>query len=318
MPASSSSARATQGPDSIRIEAFLEMMLAARGASANTVEAYGRDLRDASECLGGALTLASADDIRAFLGGLARSGQSPSTAARKLSTLRHFFRFQFQSGERTDDPTSLVDTPRAQRDVPDVLTRAEMNRLLDACGTDTRLKCLVELLYGAGLRASELVSLPLGALPRRKAGVWEAQSLTLRGKGGRDRLCPLGRPALTALAAWLDERENHLPKEKEAARRAASFVFPSRGKSGHLTRRRLGQILDELAISSGISPEKVHPHALRHAYATHLLQGGADLRSVQTLLGHADIATTQIYTHVMTDELAELLETSHPLARSLP
>lgn len=318
MPESNSSIRAAPISDAHRIEAFLEMMLAARGASANTVQAYGRDLRDASECLRGNLTEASPDDIRKFLAFLSRSGLAPSTAARKLSTLRHFFRFQFQSGERADDPTSLIDAPRAQRDVPDVLTRTEMSRLLDACGSDSRLKCLVELLYGAGLRASELVSLPLGALPRRKAGVWEAQSLTLRGKGGRDRLCPLGRPALTALAAWLEERELHLPKERDAAKRAAHYVFPSRGKSGHLTRRRLGQMLDDLAISSGIPPAKVHPHALRHAFATHLLQGGADLRSVQTLLGHADIATTQIYTHVMTDELAELLETCHPLTRPLP
>ncbi|MEL6754036.1 MAG: tyrosine recombinase [Pseudomonadota bacterium] len=312
--ASNLSTSASQASDTRRIEAFLEMMLATRGASSNTIDAYSRDLVEASEFLGGELTAASGDDLRAFLTHLARQGKSPATAARKLSALRHFFKFEFQERQRSDDPTSLIEAPRTRRDVPDVLTREEMKRLIEGCGEDKRLICLVELLYGAGLRVSELVSLPFGALPRRKAGQWETQSLTVRGKGGRDRLCPLGAPALTALGAWLDVREQHMPKSAEGAKRAEPFVFPSRGKSGHLTRRRLGQMLHELAVSVGILPAKVHPHALRHAYATHLLQGGADLRSVQTLLGHADISTTQIYTHVMTAELAELLESSHPLA----
>lgn len=317
MPESASSIKQSSGQDALRIDAFLEMMLASQGAAANTIDAYCRDLCDASQYLSGALTRATPEDIRGFLRSIARSGLAPSTAARKLSTLRHFYKFEFQCGQRTDDPTALIDSPKAHRDVPDVLTRQDVSNLLQACGSDARLKCLVELLYGAGLRASEVVSLSLGSLPRRKGGNWETISLTLRGKGGRDRLCPLGTPALSALSDWLDHRETALPKQRDAAKRAAPYVFPSRGKGGHLTRRRLGQILDQLAISAGIPTERVYPHALRHAYATHLLQGGADLRSVQTLLGHSDISTTQIYTHVVTDELTELLETSHPLANAL-
>ena len=301
--------------DNRRIDAFLEMISAERGAALNTIDAYRRDLEDASLFLDGQLCLAEHDDLTGFLSSLSHNGMAASTSARKLSALRRFFRFLFEEGERRDDPTSLIDTPKTQRGVPDVLSREEMARLLDACGDDVRLSCLVELLYGTGLRASELCSLTLGALPRRKGNRWETRSITVRGKGGGDRICPLGAPALDAIEAWLNVRETTVPKSDAAKARSKGFLFPSRGKSGHLTRRRLGQMLDELAISAGISPSKVHPHALRHAYATHLLQGGADLRSVQTLLGHADIATTQIYTHVMTDELAELLEVAHPLAK---
>lgn len=301
--------------DAVRIEAFLEMISAERGAAVNTLDAYGRDLADASEFLAGDLVEAGSQGLRAYIQDLSRRGMAPATISRKRSALRRFFRFLFEEGCRTDDPTSQLDTPRTRRPVPDVLTREEMTGLIAACGEDRRLRCLVELLYGAGLRASELVALPLSALPRRRAGRWETHAITVRGKGGADRLCPLGPPALEALAAWLEVREESLPKAEPAARRAAPYVFPSRGKTGHLTRRRLGQLLDDLALTAGLPPERLHPHAMRHAYATHLLQGGADLRSVQTLLGHADIATTQIYTHVIADELAELLETTHPLAR---
>jgi len=178
-----------------------------------------------------------------------------------------------------------------------------------------RLRCLLELLYGAGLRVSELVSLKLGNLPRRKAGSWETREIIVRGKGGKDRLCPLGAPALDAISDWLEVREESLPKKTVQAKAAGTYLFPSRGKEGHLTRRRLGQMLDALSLKAGIKPSRVHPHALRHAYATHLLQGGADLRAVQTLLGHADISTTEIYTHVLTDELSRLLDTAHPLSR---
>ena len=301
--------------DSHRIDAFLEMISAERGAALNTIDAYRRDLEDASRFLAGRLCDAEHEDLSKFLSSLSKNGMATSTSARKLSALRRFFRFLFEEGERREDPTSLIDTPKTQRGVPDVLSREDMARLLDACGDDARLTCLVELLYGTGLRASELCSLPLGALPRRKGGRWETEAITVRGKGGADRICPLGKHALDAILTWLDVRKATLPKSEAAKARSKGFLFPSRGKSGHLTRRRLGQLLDELAIAAGISPSKVHPHALRHAYATHLLQGGADLRSVQTLLGHADIATTQIYTHVMTDELAELLEVAHPLAK---
>lgn len=301
--------------DRRRIEAFLEMLSAEAGAAPATLDAYARDLSDASEQLGGRLCQARGTDLATYFEGLASRGLAPSSAARRLSAVRRFFKFLFQEGDRADDPTAQLAAPRARRAVPDVLTREELSVLLDTCSGDLRLTCLVELAYGAGLRVSELVSLRLGELPRRRGGRWETRAITVRGKGGRERLCPLGAPALEALSAWLEVREETLPKTEAARKRAEPFVFPSRGGSGHLTRRRLGQMLDDLAVAAGIAPDKVHPHALRHAYATHLLQGGADLRSVQTLLGHADIATTQIYTHVLTDELAELLETAHPLAQ---
>jgi integrase/recombinase XerD len=295
--------------DTQRIGAFLEMMSAERGASPNTLDAYRRDLLDASEFCSGRLTRASAGQLSAWATDLAERGLAPASQARKLSALRRFFRFLFEEGDRKDDPTARLDGPSPSRDIPDVLSREEVTRLIEACGEDARLTCLVELLYGAGLRASELVSLTLGSLPRRKGGRWVTGDIIIRGKGGRERLCPLGRPALAALAHWLEERPSG-----DGKARAEDFVFPSRGASGHLTRRRLGQLLEQLALDAGLDPSRVHPHALRHAYATHLLAGGADLRSVQTLLGHADIATTQIYTHVLTDELQELLETAHPLA----
>ena len=300
--------------DRSRIGAFLEMMSAERGASPNTLDAYGRDLLDASEYCRLRLVSATSADLSGWLADLAARGMAPSTQARKLSAVRRFFRFLFQEGDRKDDPTARLDGPSPEREVPDVLSREEVSRLISACEDDKRLKCLVELLYGAGLRASELVTLRVGNLPRRKAGQWMSADIIIRGKGGKDRLCPLGRAALIALSEWLDVREGSLPDNPLMRSKAEGFVFPSRGKEGHLTRRRLGQMLEELAAKAGLRSERVYPHALRHAYATHLLQGGADLRVVQTLLGHADIATTQIYTHVLTDELAELLETAHPMA----
>lgn len=300
--------------DSTRIAAFLEMMSAERGASLNTLDAYRRDLSDASEFLGGSLVKAQSPDIAAYMADLKSRGMAPSTAARRLSAIKRFFRFLFEERDRKDNPTSHIDGPKTQRDVPDVLSREEMAHLLATCKEDVRLTCLVELLYGAGLRVSELVSLQMGALPRRKMLRWETREIIVRGKGGKERLCPLGEPALNAIKDWLAVREETMPKLEVARKRAQNFVFPSRGKDGHLTRRRLGQMLEQLSVKAGLDASRVHPHALRHAYATHLLQGGADLRSVQTLLGHADISTTQIYTHVMTDELAELLETAHPLA----
>ena len=296
--------------DMVRIEAFLEMMSAERGASPHTLDAYGRDLLDASGYLGGHLCASDGAGLSGWLQSLARDGLAASTQARKLSSLKRFFRFLFEEGDRKDDPTSRLEGPKAARDIPDVLSREEVTALLKACGDDARLICLLELLYGAGLRVSELVSLTLGSLPRRRNGRWETAEIIIRGKGGKERLCPLGAPALLALSEWLSERD-----DEKYGTGSAAFVFPSRGKSGHLTRRRLGQLLTQLAEDANIDPARVHPHALRHAYATHLLQGGADLRSVQTLLGHADISTTQIYTHVLTDELAELLETSHPMAQ---
>ena len=284
-------------------------MSAERGASPHTLDAYGRDLLEASAFLDGGLCAADGGDLSDWLQNLAKNGLAASTQARKLSSLKRFFRFLFEERDRKDDPTSRLDAPKVNRDVPDVLSREEVGALLRACADDPRLTCLMELLYGAGLRVSELVSLRLGDLPRRRLGLWETREMIVRGKGGKERMCPLGGPALLALRNWMEVRDTDKHGDGSGA-----FLFPSRGKSGHLTRRRLAQMLEGLALTVGIDPARVHPHALRHAYATHLLQGGADLRSVQTLLGHADIATTQIYTHVLTDELADLLETAHPLA----
>lgn len=300
--------------DTARIEAFLEMMSAERGASLHTLDAYGRDLLDASAYLSGGLVAASPNDLSDWMQSLGKQGFAASTQARKLSSLKRLFRFLFEEGDRKDDPTSRLEGPKVQRDIPDVLSREEMATILASCAEDIRLTCLIELLYGAGLRVSELVSLTMGSLPRKRFGRWDTREIIIRGKGGKERLCPLGAPALLALTNWLEVREDSLPEGSLARGRAEAYVFPSRGKSGYLSRRRLGQLLDTISLKVGLDPSRVHPHALRHAYATHLLQGGADLRSVQTLLGHADIATTQIYTHVLTDELAELLETSHPLA----
>lgn len=297
--------------DRTRIEAFLEMMSAVRAASQNTLEAYGRDLRDASVFMSGDLSGAVYGDISHWMTHLSNEGFATSTIARKVSALKCFFRFLYDEGDRKDNPMVKVDGPAPKANIPDVLSRGEVDKLFSACGDDIRLKCLLELLYGAGLRASELVSLSVGDLPRRRGGEWETTDIVVTGKGNKDRVCPLGKPALNALSVWLDYRNSRMEKIRGKAR---NYLFPSSGSSGHLTRRRLGQLLVKLADQAGIPSSRVHPHALRHAYATHLLQGGADLRSVQTLLGHSDISTTEIYTHVLSNELQELLETSHPLA----
>ncbi len=303
--------------DGRRIEAFLDTLRAERGAADNTIDAYRRDLEDASSFLRAnrtSLVEAGERDLSAFVRDLHERGMSAATVSRRLSALRRFFRFQLGDNERQDNPTSRLDGPAFRRDPPDVLSRDEVSRLIEAAQgpepSDLRTMCLVELLYGAGLRASECCDLPLSALPASGATV-----LIVRGKGDKERITPLGKPALGALKNYLAVREQFFPKS--AVRSTAQrFVFPSRGSSGRLTRRRLGQLLEELAMKAGITLERVTPHALRHAFATHLLSGGADLRAVQLLLGHADIATTQIYTHVVTDELRDLLEAAHPLARA--
>lgn len=303
--------------DTRRIEAFLDTLRAERGAADNTIDAYRRDLEDASEFLRAnrtSLVDAGERDLSAFVRDLHERGMSAATVSRRLSALRRFFRFQLGDNERQDNPTSRLDGPTMRREPPDVLSREEVSRLIDAAqGTepsDLRTMCLIELLYGAGLRASECCDLPLSALPAPTTTV-----LIVRGKGDKERITPLGKPALIALKNYMAVRETFLPKS--AIRSTAQrFVFPSRGAGGRLTRRRLGQILEDLAVKAGIAAERVTPHALRHAFATHLLSGGADLRAVQLLLGHADISTTQIYTHVVTDELRDLLEAAHPMARA--
>ena len=303
--------------DNRRIEAFLDTLRAERGAADNTIEAYRRDLEDASGFLRAnqtSLIDAGERDLSAFVRDLHERKMSPATVSRRLSALRRFFKFQIGDNERKDDPTSRLDGPTLRREPPDVLSREEVTRLIASAQgtepTDLRTICLIELLYGAGLRASECCDLPLSALPAPGSTV-----LIVRGKGDKERITPLGKPAMDALKAYLTVRETFLPKS--AIRSTAQrYVFPSRGAGGRITRRRLGQILEDLAVDAGINIERVTPHALRHAFATHLLSGGADLRAVQLLLGHADISTTQIYTHVVTDELRDLLEAAHPLARA--
>lgn len=297
------------------LERFLEMLAAERNAAANTRESYWRDLRDVGAFLAGrrrALHEADTESIRAYLARLSRAGMAPRTAARRLSALRQFFAFLAAEGVRPDDPTAGIDPPRRGRPLPKLLDASEVAALIEAARAregieGVRLTCILELLYGAGLRVSELVALPLSAVKR------DSRVVVVRGKGGRERMVPLGDPARAALAAYLDRRTAFLPKRRKGA--ASPWLFPSRGGSGHLTRRRLGQVLKELAAAAGLPPARVSPHVLRHAFASHLLEGGADLRSVQQMLGHADIATTQIYTHVAGERMKALVRDHHPLAK---
>jgi integrase/recombinase XerD len=291
-------------------DAFLEMMAVERAAARNTLTAYGKDLADAAAFLRARnrdLATASAEDIEAWFAGLGAAGLAPATAARRRSSIRQFYRFVLGEGWRTDDPSRRVEAPRKGRSLPKVLSRDEVERLIAAAaakdgGQGLRLSALVELTYASGMRVSEVMGLPLTALARDPA------YLIVKGK---ERLAPLNDAARTAVKAWLGVRKDFLPKGDAAN----PWLFPSRGKAGRLTPRRFSQLLEEAAIAAGIDPAKVSPHVLRHAFATHLLEGGADLRVVQTLLGHADIATTQIYTHVAGDRLAEVVKTKHPLAR---
>lgn len=304
---------APPAPASPHIEAFLEMLAAERGAARLTLAAYRGDLAAAARFLAGvALEAAATEDLRRYLAKLARDRLQPRTAARRLSALRQFYKFLITDGRRQDDPTAALDAPRLGRPLPKLVSETEAAALLAAAGAKAgpegaRLRCLLELLYGAGLRVSELVSLPLAAVRG------ERRFLVLRGKGEKERLVPLGERARAALALYLERRGAFLGKDE-----SSRFLFPSRGAAGHLTRRRCGQVLKELAIEAGIDPARLSPHVLRHAFASHLLDHGADLRSVQEMLGHADIATTQIYTHVAGERLHRLVREHHPLARKKP
>jgi integrase/recombinase XerD len=283
-------------------ERFLEMLAAERGAAANTLEAYRRDLAAARGILG---DLAGADGAAlASLGG-AWGDLAASSLARRCSALRQFYGFLVDEGLRQDDPSGSLPRPRTRRPLPRLLSHQEVEKFLALAEEEAsaerpgavRLLALVELLYGSGLRASELVSLPLLAVPR------DAPFLHVTGKGGQQRMVPVSTRARIALSRWVASRRGQ-----------SKFLFPSGGASGHLTRVRLFQLLRELALRAGLDPARVSPHVLRHAFATHLLEGGADLRVLQTLLGHADIATTQIYTHVDSARLIELVNARHPLA----
>ena len=297
-------------PLSREAEAFLEMLQAERGASRNTTTAYGTDLRDLGAFLArrkSRLVEADAEALRAYLKSLDYVGMTPRTVARRLSVIRQFYRFLLAERWREDDPASTLDSPRLGRPLPKVLSRAEVDRLIEASRRDDdlgRMATLLEILYAAGLRVSELVTLPLAAVER------DPSMLVVRGKGDKERLVPLSDPARKAIVAWLPMRAAGLA-EGETSR----FLFPSRGRTGHLTRQRFAQMLKEAALAAGIDPARVSPHVLRHAFASHLLEGGADLRSVQLMLGHADIATTQIYTHVLDEKLRSLVQDKHPLAR---
>jgi len=295
------------------IEAFLEMMSAERGAGVNTIDAYRRDLLDFAPHPKKGLMGASRDEIKSWLVHLSAGGLAASSQARRLSALRQFYGFLFAEEMRADNPTEAVDSPRASRPLPKILTAAEMEAMIAVAEAQAeqnaegkRLLAIVEMLYAAGLRVSELAGMPLASIKGKENFV------LVRGKGGKERMAPLNQNARAAIKSYLDVRAEFLPKNFPRAER---FLFCSRGKEGFLTRQRLHQLHKGLALKAGLDPAKVSPHVLRHAFATHLVEGGADLRSVQTLLGHADIATTEIYTHVAKDRLKRVVEKTHPLGK---
>lgn len=305
-----------------QIEAFLEMLSAERGAAANTIEAYRRDLNDFDAFLqhrGKALAAAESGDIASYMQEASAAGLKPASRARRLSAVRQLYKFLLAEGLIANDPTHGQSAPRKQRALPKTLNVAEVDRLIacaarraeTASGDERRralrLYCLIEMLYATGMRVSELVSLPRSVLAGDK------RVLTIKGKGGRERLVPLNASARAALERYL-----HLAGGADGAAAptvATKWLFPSRSAEGHLTRQRLAQDLKGIAEEAGLDPDRVSPHVLRHAFASHLLDRGADLRAVQQLLGHADISTTEIYTHVLEERLKRLVEEHHPLAK---
>jgi integrase/recombinase XerD len=302
------------------ISAFLEAQAAELGAARNTLLAYGRDLKDFAGWLdrrGLDFARAARSDVESYLVACEAEGLSRATRARRLSAVRQLYRFAYDEGWRADNPAIQITGPAKARALPKVLTIEEVERLLAAARAGGRQPierlrntCLIELLYATGMRVSELVSLPVSAARG------DPRMLLVRGKGGKERMVPLSSPAREALAAWLALRD----RAEEAARAEAGgppgrHLFPARGAEGHLTRQAFHGLLKDLAVAAGISPARVTPHVLRHAFATHLLAGGADLRVIQTLLGHADVSTTEIYTHVLDERLRALVLDHHPLAR---
>lgn len=300
------------------IALFLDMMSAERGASPHTRAAYGRDLNNLAGFLNRRkidLQQASEADLSDYMSWLNQQGMAASTVARHLSSLRHFYKFLLLEESRADNPTEALKRPQTQRPLPKLLSLAETEALIHAAQSlpqesqaekakRARAICLIEVLYATGLRVSELVSLPRAAM--------DGPLLIVRGKGGRDRLVPLSEPARVAIADW--------QAQQSAREKASTYLFPAGGKAGHLTRQRLSQILDDLARRAGLDGKRVSPHVLRHAFATHLVERGADLRAVQQMLGHADISTTQIYAHVLDERKKQLVAKGHPLAKieSLP
>ena len=316
--------RSSKTSDTRLINLFLDMLAAEQGASHNTLDAYRRDLTDFSEFLGRAGTgFAGVETqaLRDYLDDLDSRGFKSSSAARRLSAMRHLFRFLLNERVRSDDPAAILSGPKRGRGLPKVLSIADVDRLLvrakalaDAPEASAlqrlrakRLNCLLEVLYATGLRVTELVTLPLSASRR------DARMIVVRGKGNKERLVPLNEASRQAMADYLAAIEALKPEKKKNAA-ASKWLFPSFGESGHLTRQHFARDLKELAAAAGLAPRLVSPHVLRHAFASHLLHNGADLRIVQTLLGHTDISTTQIYTHVVEERLKSLVRDLHPLA----
>jgi integrase/recombinase XerD len=294
------------------VESFLEMMSAERGAAVNTLQSYERDLEDARSFLrthGTGLTDASADDLRSYLSHLAGQGFKSSSQARRLSALRQFYKFLYAEGLRTDDPTGILDAPKKARTLPKTLSIEHVTRLIGQAeaeaksgkGDAMRMHALIELLYATGMRVSELVSLPASVLAQN------GRFLIIRGKGNKERLVPLSQAAIRAMRAYGEQLQ------EDGA--DSPWLFPSNGKAGHLPRQVFARDLKSLAARAGIRVAAISPHVLRHAFASHLLANGADLRAVQELLGHSDISTTQIYTHVLEERLHDLVQNHHPLAK---
>lgn len=294
--------------DPALIDQFLEMLAAEKGRARNSLLAYRRDLEDFCEKSPATLGYASSDHLRAYLARLHRDGLKAGTVARRLSALRQFYLFLYTDGLRKDNPAKNIESPRPEQRLPKVLSEQDVDRLLDTAEAsaqtggmaEKRRHALVETLYATGLRISELVT-----LPKRAVGP-DTTMIMVRGKGGRERMVPLGDKARHALSDYMALR--NLSSHKDSP-----FLFPSGGREGHLTRRRVGQLMKDLAVAAGVMPSAVSPHKLRHAFATHLLAHGADLRAVQQMLGHADISTTQIYTHVLEERLKSLVLTKHPM-----
>jgi integrase/recombinase XerD len=309
-------ARAARHSDERLVTLYLDMLTAERGAQSNTLAAYARDLADFSTHLSRTrrtIAVASTQDLRAYLAQLARRGLRAATVARRLSAIRQLYRFLYAEGQRGDDPAAVLEGPKRARPLPKTLTLGEVDRLLRTATTANpaaplrerlraaRLSCLLETLYATGLRVSELVSLPVTAARR------DARVIVVRGKGNKERMVPLNKAAKNAMAAYL------ALLEESGGEAGSKWLFPSFGESGHITRQHLARELKALAAAAGLRAEQVSPHVLRHAFASHLLHNGADLRVVQTLLGHADISTTQIYTHVLEERLKSLVRDLHPL-----
>jgi len=303
---------------SFDLENFLEMLAAERGAAENTLAGYRRDLEDFSVFLGKKrIAAAQSDDISAYMGNLTSRGFAESSQARRLSALKQFFKFLYSEGTRQDDPTRTLSAPKKRGSLPKVLSMDDVDRLIETARAETqkpqrsaaarlrvqRMYTLIEVLYATGLRVSELVALPVGAALR------DARLIEVKGKGGKERLVPLSHAAQMAMRDYVGLRT------AEGAYEKSPWLFPSHGGSGHLTRQHFARDLKDLAVAAGLDAAKISPHVMRHAFASHLLQNGADLRVVQQLLGHADISTTQIYTHVLDERLRELVEGAHPLAK---